>query len=149
MKLESDLELVLNLIRKSLCILPFDSLCKNKIFKDVPDYDEIKVDRQMNELFTSVFTGMSGRYTRLRIICSITEMPMNTLELSKKLELDYKTIKHNIDVLEKNNLIVRQGEGYGDIFFTSDLISTNLPTLYKVIRKVEEKLDKPEKKYID
>jgi len=129
--------------------LPFDSLCKNKIFKDVSDYEEIKVDRHMNELFTSVFTGMGGRYTRLRIICSITEMPMNTLELSKKLELDYKTIKHNIGVLEKNNLIIRQGEGYGDMFFPSDIVSTNLPTLYKVIRKVEKKLEKSEKKYID
>jgi len=129
--------------------LPFDSLCKNKIFREVADYDEIKVDPHMNEIFTSVFTGMSGRYTRLRIICSITEIPMNTLELSKKLELDYKTIKHNIGVLEKNNLIIRQGEGYGDMFFPSDLISMNLPTLYKVIRKVEDKLDKSEKKYIE
>ena len=129
--------------------MPFDSLCKNKIFREVADYDEIKVDPHMNEIFTSVFTGMSGRYTRLRIICSITEIPMNTLELSKKLELDYKTIKHNIGVLEKNNLIVRQGEGYGDMFFPSDLISMNLPTLYKVIRKVEDKLDKSEKKYIE
>ena len=129
--------------------MPFDSLCKNKIFREVADYDEIKVDPHMNELFTSVFTGMSGRYTRLRIICSITEIPMNTLELSKKLELDYKTIKHNIGVLEKNNLIIRQGTGYGDMFFPSDLISMNLPTLYKVIRKVEDKLDKSEKKYIE
>ena len=130
-------------------MMPFESLCRNKIFKDVPELDDIKEDKHMNELFTTVFTGMSGRYTRLRIICSITEIPMNTLELSKKLELDYKTIKHNIGVLERNNLIIRQGEGYGDMFFPSDLISTNLPTLYKVIRKVEDKLDKSEKKYIE
>ena len=87
--------------------MPFDSLCKNKIFKDVPNYENIKVDKHMNELFSSIFTGMGGRYTRLRIICAITENPINALELSKKLDLDYKTIKHNIQVLEKNNLIVR------------------------------------------
>ena len=74
---------------------------------------------------------------------------MNTLELSKKLELDYKTIQHSIKVMETNNLIVREGEGYGDIFFPSDMISSNLPTLYSVIRKVEAKLDKAEKKYIE
>lgn len=81
--------------------MPFDSLCRNKIFKDVPSYENIKVDKHMDKLFSSVFTGMSGRYTRLRIICSITEDPMNTREISKKLELDYKTIQHNIEVLEK------------------------------------------------
>ncbi len=128
--------------------MPFDSLCKNQIFKDVPNYEDIKVDKHMYELFSSVFTGMGGRYTRLRIICSITEEPMNTLELSKKLDLDYKTIQHNIKILEKNNLIVREGKGYGDMFFTSEIIPLNLPTLYAVIRKVEAKLDKSEKKYI-
>lgn len=129
--------------------LKFDSLCKNIIFKDISNYEDIKVDKHMNELFSSVFTGMSGRYTRLRIICAITEDPMNTLELSKKLNLDYKTIKHNINILEKNNLIIRVGEGYGDMFFPSEILSSNLPTLYSVIMKVEVKLDKSEKKYVD
>ena len=129
--------------------MPFDSLCRNKIFKDVPNFEDIKEDPHMNKLFSSVFTGMSGRYTRMRIICAITEEPMNTLELSKKLEMDYKTIQHNIKVLENNGLIDREGEGYGDLFFASDLISSNLQTLYKVIRRVEEKLDKSEKKYIE
>ncbi len=129
--------------------MPFDPLCSNKIFKDVPSYEDIKEDSHAKELFSSVFTGMSGRYTRMRIICAITEEPMNTRELSKKLEMDYKTIQHNIKVLESNNLIVRAGEGYGDMFFPSDMISSNLPTLYKVIRRVEKKLDKSEKKYIE
>jgi predicted transcriptional regulator len=124
-------------------------LCRNKIFKDIPDLEDIKVDKHMSGLFSSVFTGMGGRYTRLRIICAITEEPMNTLELSKKLGVDYKTIKHSIKVMETNNLIVRKGEGYGDMFFPSDIISSNLPTLYSVIRKVEVKLDKGEKRYIE
>ena len=128
--------------------MPFDPLCKNKIFKDVPNYDDIKVDRHMNKLFSSVFTGMGGRYTRMRILCAVTEDPMNTLDLSKRLNLDYKTIQHNIKVLEKNNLITREGDGYGDMFFPSELISSNLPTLYSVIRKVEAKLDRS-KKYVD
>ncbi len=126
--------------------MKFDSLCKNKIFQDIPNYKDIKVDKHINELFSSVFTGMSGRYTRLKIICVLTEDPMNTLELSKKLDLDYKTIQHNLAVLEKNNLIIREGKGYGDIFFPSEIISSNLPTLYSVIRKVEAKLDKSDKK---
>ena len=129
--------------------MTLDSLCKDKIFKDVPNLEDIKEDPHMNKLLSSVFTGMSGRYTRMRIICALTDEPMNARELSKKLELDYKTIQHNIKVLESNSLIDREGEGYGDLFFPSDLITSNLPTLYKVIRKVEKKLDKPEKKYID
>jgi predicted transcriptional regulator len=119
------------------------------IFKDVVNYEDIKVDKHHYELFSSVFTGMGGRYTRLRIICAITENPMNTLNLSEELGLDYKTIKHSINVLEKNNLILRKGTGYSDMFFPTELITANLPTLYAVIRKVEAKLDRARKKYID
>ena len=129
--------------------MQFDPLCKNKIFKNIPSYENIKENSHAKELFSSVFTGMSGRYTRMKIICAITEEPMNSLELSKKLGVDYKTIQHNIKVLESNNLIVRTGTGYGDIFFPSELISSNLPTLYKVIRRVEKKLGKSEKKYLE
>lgn len=41
------------------------------------------------------------------------------------------------------------GQGYGDMFFPSEMISSNLPTLYKVIRRVEDKIDNSEKKYIE
>jgi len=68
--------------------MTFDSLCKNKIFKDVPNYEDIKIDKYVNRIFSSVFTGMSGRYTRLRIICAITGDPLNSMELSKVLDLD-------------------------------------------------------------
>lgn len=128
--------------------MSFDSLCRNKIFKDVPNYEDIKIDRQMVEKFSSVFTGMGGRFTRMRIICAITENPENPNELSKKLRLDYKTVTHSINVLEKNGFITRQGEGYGATFFPSDLLTSNLSTLYVVIRKAEARWAK-KKKYVD
>lgn len=129
--------------------MPFDSLCKSKIFKDVSNYEDIKIDNHVNEIFSRVFTGMGGRYTRLRILCLIIENPINPLQIAKKLNLDYKTIQHNLKILEKNNLVIREGEGYGDLFFPSEIILSNLPTLYTVIRKVEAKLDNSKKIYIE
>ncbi len=129
--------------------MPFDSLCRSKIFKDVVNYEDIKVDTQMKEKFSAVFTGMGGRFTRLRIICAITEGPKNPNELSKKLELDYKTVIHNIEVLEKNGFITKDGEGYGATFFPSNLLTINLSTLYVVIRKVEAKFDRKNRVSID
>jgi DNA-binding HxlR family transcriptional regulator len=125
--------------------MPFDSLCRSKIFKDIPDYDDIKVDKELVNRFSIVFTGMGGRFTRLRIICAITEEPKNQNELSKKLELDYKTITHSVNVLEKNGFVTREGEGYGATFFPSNLLTENLSTLYVVIRKVEAKFDRKKK----
>ena len=99
-------------------------------------------DMWCKEKFSTVFTGMGGRFTRLRIICAITEEPKNPNELSKKIELDYKTVIHNIGVLEKNGFVTKDGNGYGATFFPSILLTTNLSTLYVVIRKVEAKFDR-------
>ena len=129
--------------------MPFDSLCKKKIFKEIPTFEKIQIDKYADELFSSVFTGMGGRYTRLRILCEIVEVSLNALQISKKLNLDYKTIIYNLQVLIKNNLIIKEGNGYGDVYSPAEIVKSNLPTLYAVIRKVEAKLDAREKTYID
>ena len=97
-------------------------------------------DPYVLKLLSSVFTGMQGRYTRLKIILALAENPLNTLQLSKELGYDFKSIQRNIKILEKNNLIERVGEGYGSIFFLSELLKSNLPTLLEVIEKVDKRL---------
>ena len=129
--------------------MPFDSLCKKRIFKDVERYENIKIDKYANELFSSVFTGMGGRYTRLRILCEIVEIPMNASQIAKRLRLDHKTVGYNLKVLMRNNLVIKEGDGYGDLYSPAEIVKSNLPTLYAVIRKVEAKLDASEKIYIE
>jgi DNA-binding transcriptional ArsR family regulator len=97
-------------------------------------------DPYVLKLLSSVFTGMQGRYTRLKIILALAENPLNTLQLSKELGYDFKSIQRNLKILEENNLIERAGEGYGDIFFLSELLKNNLPVLLEVIEKVDKRL---------
>ncbi len=129
--------------------MPFSSLCKKKIFKDISNLENIQINKYADDLFSPVFTGMGGRYTRLRILCEIVEVSLNALQISKKLNLDYKTIIYNLQVLIKNNLIIKEGNGYGDLYSPAEIVKSNLPTLYSVIRKVEAKIDAREKIYID
>ena len=129
--------------------MPFDSLCKKKIFKNVSGLDDIKIDKYANELFSPIFTGMGGRYTRLRILCEIVENPLNARQISIKLNLDYKTVHYNLNILRKKNLVIKKGTGYGDLYYPAEIVMQNLPTLYSVIRKVESRLDDWEKNYIE
>ena len=52
--------------------------------------------------------------------------PRNANELATILDLDYKTTRHHLGVLEKNNLITPQGSGYGKMFFPSALLEENI-----------------------
>ena len=106
-----------------------------------------KLDPYIVKLLSPIFTGMQGRYTRLKMILAIAENPLNTLQLSKELGYDFKSIKRNLKILEENNLIERVGSGYGGMFFLSELMQTNLPTLLEVIEKVDKRLSK-KKTYI-
>ena len=52
----------------------------------------------------------------------LKERPSNTNQLATELGLDYKAIQHHIKVLEKNNLISREGEKYGITYFVSTFL---------------------------
>ena len=80
-----------------------------KLVKEKNVQENAKTDPYVKKLFSEVFTGMQGRYSRLKIILTLAENPMNTFQLSKKLGYDYKSVQHNIKILEKNHLIEKIG----------------------------------------
>ena len=50
----------------------------------------------------------------------INEMPANTNQISTCLNLNYKTVSHNLNVLIKNGLIITEDkEIYGSTYFLS------------------------------
>jgi len=107
----------------------------------------VKIDKHTKETF-SVFTGMNGKFTRFKIVQLIKDRPLNTQQISKELNYDYKSIKHSLKVLEQNNLIQRVGTGYGDIFFLTDTLTKNYDYFLQHIDKVKKKFDR-KKVYIE
>ena len=104
--------------------------------------DEKNIDPYAKKLFSQIFTGMQGRYTRMKIIKALVDEPSNVNQLSQKLDYDYKTIQRNIKILEKNQIIEKAGTGYGDLYFVSDLLMKNLGALNAVLNKVDKKLSR-------
>lgn len=100
-----------------------------------------KPDRQTKKLLNFLFTGTRGGYTRLRIIMLLLEKPFNTHQLAQELDLDYKAVQHHMNVLEKNNMVLRIGEKYGAIFHLSNYLEHNIRALDDAIDKLERKLN--------
>lgn len=76
---------------------------------------------------------------------------MNANELADVLNLDYKTVRHHLAVLQKNRLITSMGAGYGTMYFPSDLLEENIEyfnTIWEQIgkNKINKKRDKRGKK---
>ncbi len=95
-------------------------------------------DPQARRLLWFVFAGSRGGFNRLRIISTLKDQPMNTNQLANELGLDYKAIQHHINVLEKNNLISKEGEKYGVTYFVSTFLEVNMETFDEIANKLDK-----------
>lgn len=62
---------------------------------------------------------------------------MNTNQLSEKLNLNYKTVQHHLEVLEENNIVTTQGDNYGQMYFVSDRMKQNFDILEEIVEQTE------------
>ncbi|MFC7045030.1 ArsR/SmtB family transcription factor [Halobacteriaceae archaeon GCM10025711] len=81
--------------------------------------------------------GSRGGSNRLRIIQTLQETPMNANQLATELDLDYKTVRHHLSMLEENRVLTTMGDGYGKTYFLSDEMEANLDVLDEVARKAD------------
>ncbi len=79
---------------------------------------------------------------RARIIMALKDAPMNANQLASLLGVDYRTIRHHLEVLEKNKIIVSAGERYAVTYFLSSEMEEN----YMVFEEIWKKIGKKEKR---
>ena len=53
---------------------------------------------------------------RARIISELMENPRNPNQLSEKLGVDYKTIRHHLEVMLRYNWVSNKADKYGDLY---------------------------------
>ncbi|MHA1750897.1 MAG: ArsR family transcriptional regulator [Candidatus Helarchaeota archaeon] len=60
--------------------------------------------------------GRSGGITRIKIVNLLLERPYNTNQLSTKLKMSYRNIKHHLKLLEQANIVFVNHIKYGKLF---------------------------------
>jgi len=73
------------------------------------------------------------------MIEALREAPRNANQLATLLGMDYRTIRHHIDVLEKNKIITSAGEGYGTTYFLSPVMEENYALFEEIVKKIWKK----------
>ncbi|MBC7120224.1 MAG: winged helix-turn-helix transcriptional regulator [Candidatus Methanosuratus sp.] len=96
----------------------------------------------LKRLIYWLVAGTRGGGSRGRIIESLKEMPKNANMLADSLGMEYKNVRHHLDVLLKNGLLTTVGEGYGMTYFLSSELESN----YQVFEEIWEKIGKMNKK---
>jgi predicted transcriptional regulator len=76
---------------------------------------------QFKRILWYVFVGTRGGPTRIKIVEMLRKRPYNINQLKTELSMDYKSIQHNIKILEENKIIVPEEKKYGTMYFMSQL----------------------------
>jgi len=98
--------------------------------------------RQLKYVLGWLIAGTRGGATRAQIIRALKEAPQNANQLANLLEMDYRTIRHHLRVLEKNRIITSAGDRYGLTYFLSQEMEEN----YALFEEIWERFGKKEKR---
>lgn len=86
----------------------------------------------MKQKILWLFQASKGSQTRGRILRAIKDSPRNTLNLKNMLNLNYKTVRHHLKIMEDNKIITSEGEKYGKVYFISDEMKKNYGFFEKI-----------------
>ena len=89
----------------------------------------------MRKVLWWLIGGARGGRNRFRIIRTLEREPMNANQLASTLDLDYKTVRHHLDLLTENDVLEPVGDGYGDVYFLTDRMEVNLDVLDDIVEQ--------------
>lgn len=95
--------------------------------------------KHLEKLLWWLITGKRGGVNRARIIKDLHDRPYNAHQLSIELDLDYKTVRHHIKILEDNNVIKPTGDSYSKLYFLTDEVEDNYEIFQEIWDKFIEK----------
>jgi DNA-binding transcriptional ArsR family regulator len=96
--------------------------------------------RTYKHLLLWLIEGSRGGVNRGRIIEAIKAEPLNANQLCNLLGVDYRTIRHHLDILEKNKLITAVGEHYGKVYFVSQELEQNYEDFVEIWERIDKKV---------
>ncbi|PSP86288.1 ArsR family transcriptional regulator [Halobacteriales archaeon QS_1_68_17] len=74
----------------------------------------------MEKALWYLLAGTRGGENRARIIRSLDERPRNANQLAERLDVDYNTVRHHLDMLLDHGVVERGDEDYGALYFLTD-----------------------------
>ena len=92
----------------------------------------------MDKLLWYVIAGTRGGINRARIIQLLKDRPYNANQIAEELNLDYKTVRHHLRVLEENQLITTEGNGYGKVNFLSSILERNFDSFLQIWNQIKQ-----------
>ncbi len=87
---------------------------------------KLKKSNKQKKLLCHLIEETRGGKTRALILKHLSEKSINAHQLAKALNMDYKTIRHHLKVLEEKGMITKGQAEYSGLYFISKNIESDL-----------------------
>lgn len=91
----------------------------------------------MEKALWYLLTATRGGENRVRLLRALSEQPKNANELAEELDLDYKTVRHHLDMLDDHGVIETSDEQYAKLHFLTDTFERNRETFEEIAATVD------------
>lgn len=82
-----------------------------------------------------LLAGTRGGPNRIRILEELRAHPHNAHQLSSALDMDYRTIRHHLKLLERNGIVTRPiGEAYASPYE----LAPNVVVQFELVREIRD-----------
>jgi DNA-binding transcriptional ArsR family regulator len=92
----------------------------------------------METVLWQALAGTRGGPNRARILRALDDRPRNANQLADDLDLAYNTVRHHLDVLERNAVVTSSDADYGTVYLPSDRARAHWDTVEKIISQVDD-----------
>lgn len=90
----------------------------------------------MEKALWYLFAGMRGGVNRVRIVRELEPRPRNANQLAERLDLDYNTVTHHLDMLEEHDVVESGDNEYGQLYFLTDRFERHKETFEEITEEV-------------
>ena len=86
---------------------------------------ELNKSNKQRKILCHLIGGTRGGRTRALVLKNLLEKSYNAHQLAKALNKDYKTIRHHLQVLVKNGIVISKSDGNSALYFISKTIESD------------------------
>jgi PAS domain S-box-containing protein len=98
----------------------------------------------LKQTLSYLILGQKGGKKRTQIIKMLSDRPYNLHQLAEKLEVNYRTVQHHVDVLSKNGLVSSsKAGGSGEVYFLSPEMESNMELFHGIVKKQSDFTSSP------
>ena len=87
----------------------------------------------MESVLWYVLTGTRGGENRARVLAALVERPQNPNQLAERLDLDYKTVRHHLDVLVEHDIVESSGDEYGAVYGSTERVRDHWDVVEEIL----------------